>query len=230
MSVKHVGAMLLAVALGLYVFWDRKPESVVAMSQPALPISGNTQPDQTPLIHSLEQRLADLEERLLALELHEPGAVEQMTGAVDFDERLAALEVQLRRQPGYQQYTGSGQGPGPADVLSGEEAEQLRIESLEQAFDGDDNAEPASQVALENVENIFDSEELDLLEFRQIDCREHYCRLAYESYSAGTAANSIAESELILKLAEKYGNGITVHGGEHNGGSKSVYIEMGTNE
>ena len=228
MSLKYMGPLLLALALGIWFFLDRKPESVSATTHtPLFPSSTSTPPDLTPMLASLEQRLASLDSRLLALEQREEGGAEKTEGAADVLSRLEALELQLRQQPESQQSPGIVQTSVLEGGFYGIESEDTRLAELRQAFDDDDYAEPAMQVALENAESLFDSQALDELEFRQIDCRTRYCRLTYEKSSLAGAASGIAENELILLLAEKYGDGIIVHGGQDKGNSRTVYIELG---
>ena len=226
MSMKYAGILLLALALGIWVFWERKPESISATPQ-LFPSSTESGPDLTPLLVSLEQRLASFEARLLVLEQRESTDIDVPAETAGMLSRLEALESQLRRQPDSQQSTGAGEASVLEGGFYGSESEDSHLVELRQAFNDDDNAEPAMQVALENAESLFDNQALDQLEFRQIDCRAHYCRLTYENLSSGGAAVDIAENELILLLAEKYGDSIIVHGGERDGSSKTLYIELG---
>jgi hypothetical protein len=112
------------------------------------------------------------------------------------------------------------------ETESPEAANRKRLDSLREAFENDDPAEPAMQTALENAAPLFEAGELATLEFQQADCRSNYCRLVYRDQSPNSAESAIAENELSLLLAEKYGQGITIKGGEHRGNVRVIYIEF----
>ena len=213
-----------------YVAWQRSgtpPGSappVDAVPAPAIQV------DLEPALVGIENRLADLETRLRRLEgvKNPPPALAVANPDIDdLRQRLESVEAQLRRipdAPGAVKY--SSAFPSEDNTLTPEEENQARLDSLQEAFANDDNADPALQAELENAAPLFDAEAVTGFEFRQANCRANYCLLEYEDRTANGAEAVIAENELYLLLAEKYGQGITIKGGEHRGKVRVIYIEF----
>ena len=215
-----------------YVAWQRSgtppdsaPPDDVAPA-PAITV------DLEPTLVGIENRLTDLERRLRLLEGVEPPSPALAVANPDIDDlrqRLESIEAQLRRipdAPGTAQY--SSAFPLEGDTATPEEENQARLASLREAFANDDNADPALQAELENAAPLFDAEAVSGFEFRQANCRANYCLLEYEDRTANGAEAAIAENELYLLLAEKYGQGISIRGGERSGNARAIYIELPT--
>jgi hypothetical protein len=175
----------------------------------------------------LGNRLAAIESRLGALERAVAGSAQSSTETLDsgLDElvsRLEAVEVQLRRMPDDNEYGNLGFGSSGASAAQGQES---RIAGLEEAFQTDDALSSGEEAALENAASIFDRQEVSTLQFRELECSQKYCKLRYEDNSPDSATSTISENELLVLLAEKYGNDIVIHGGEMVGKSRTFFIE-----
>ena len=228
MQLKYVVLPLLAVAAVLLFAWNQKPPRVGDVVQ-AVPIAPpeNSLASMAPVQDSLEQRLTSLSERVYGLENRDAGVNDLMPAIEDLQRRLEALEVQLRKQPAYGEEArdGNDSNHGLYDLGSPDS----RISEVQLAFENDTRLGKARQLELENVAAIFDTEELNELDFTQIDCTDHYCRLIYDDYSTdGAAASIVADNELVLLLSQKYGGNVTIHAGERKGTSRTIYIELGT--
>ena len=81
--------------------------------------------------------LANLDERLLQLELREDVDAKQAAGVAELLSRVEALEVQLRREPEPQHSSYSRQLEIQDYGLSAREAESARFKDLQDAFDVD---------------------------------------------------------------------------------------------
>lgn len=229
MQLKYVGLPLVAVAAALLFAWTQKPAGVADVAQ-AVPAA---RPEKSsagvaPLPASLEQRLASLSDRIHRLESRAEGGNDLATPDIeDLRRRLEAVEAHLRQQPAYGEEASAGYDS--TQGLQSPDSPDPRISEAQLAFENDTRLGIAEQVERENVDAIFDDEALHTLEFRQIDCTDRYCRLIYDDYATqGGAASAIAENELVLLLSRKYGDNITIHGGERKGSSKTIYIELGT--
>jgi len=230
LQLKYVGLPLLAVAVVFFLTWTQKPDRTAEVTQ-AVPVAPPNLPINSPAAEpgipaSVEPHLASLSERIHLLESRGEAGNDRIIQTIEeLRQRLEAVEAQLRKQSAYVEGAGSMydsvQEPYSLD------ATDPRISEVQQAFENDTSPGVAAQVDLENVEAIFDDEALQKFEFRQIDCTARYCRLTYDDYSAGDGAASIAENELALSLSRKYGGKIVIHGGEREGRSKTIYIELG---
>ena len=221
MNPKYAWLLLVAAAMA-YALWS-------VSRDPPITAADNRYGDR-PGAATLDQRIALLEERFYALESRLAGDNDS-TGEVltDLDTRVDNLEREYAQQ-------GTTHDPSLAfdpestrtelAYTEGAEASAAIDEPVHIAFENDNIPEPALQVELENADYLFDSQKISDLAFREMDCRERYCRLDYEDHSEDSAAASLAENELFLLLTEKYGGNITVHAGQRNGYYRSLYIEL----
>ena len=229
MQLKYVGLPLVAVAAVLFFAWTQKPARVADVTQ-AVPVAPPKQSSAggAPWLASLEQRLASLSDRIDRLESRaEVGNELTMADVENLRGRLEAVELQLRQQPAYSEEASVGYESNQGSYTL--EASDPRIAAVQLAFENDTRLGMAALVERENVDAIFDNEALHQLEFRQMDCTDRYCRLIYDDLSRdGDAASAIADNELVLLLSQKYVGNITIHGGERQGTSRTIYIELGT--
>ena len=228
MSPKFLGAALIMVLAAGYVAWHRSTATPDSASPPTAALVPAKQGDLEPVLARIEHSLKELEKRLRRLETADPPSVTLASTDPDLEDlsqRLAAVEAQLRRMPDAGVLDELA-FPLESQTLSPEEQDGKRLDSLREAFETDNNAGPALRAELENAAPLFDAEEVAGLEFNRVDCRTNYCRLEYEDNSSNGADAMIAENELFLLLSEKYGQDIVIHGGERNGRSRSIYIEL----
>jgi hypothetical protein len=228
LNTKYV--WLLAAAALAYALWSVNQQPAPAIPAPVAANHGVE--ESATALFRLERRVALLEERLYALESRPTGdnaATAELLA--DLDTRVDYLEsVDTQGNSAHTRELASAAEHKRSELIyaEGRETEVAITESIQQAFDNDVTPEPALQVELENAQYLFDSQKISDLAFREMDCREHYCRLGFEDHSEDSAAAALAENELFLLLAEKYGNNITIHAGERNGSYRSVYIELET--
>lgn len=152
------------------------------------------------------------------------------------EQRLAILEERVDALEGQSQTDSGSLSPGSAikathrsSVVVNPAGPDLALRQIQKDFENDDHAANPLQRELEDVAPLFDAEEVASLTFHGVDCRANYCRLEYKDNSADQAESMIAENELSLLLSQKYGKDIVIHGGESNGRSRSLYIELHPN-
>jgi hypothetical protein len=218
----------LLVVAGLLFAWNRmlSPEQAPAV---ATPVPQEREAGLAEALSAMERRQASLDRRLEVLERNrQSGAPVTYTSPEynDLSARLEAVEIQLRRLPDDADLAGSpGNENSQGVTLYSPGESDSQVEQLEQAFEQDASVDGAEQASLENAATIFDREELSDLQFRDLVCRETYCKLSYEDHSSSAGASTIAENELFMALLEKYGDGVAIHGGEQAGRNRTFYIE-----
>jgi len=231
LQAKYLGVVGLLVLAGLLIAWNKMllPGQAPAVAEPAPQVSEAGLPDLSEVLIAMERRLASLDRRLDVLERNrQPSTPVTDTSPeyYDLSARLEALEVQLRRLPDSAYLSSSPNNEYSQEVTLYSPGESnSEVEQLEKAFEQDASVDVAEQTSLENAATIFHREELSSLHFRDLVCRENYCKLSYEDHSSNAGASTIAENELFMALLEKYGDGIVIHGGEQSGMSRSLYIE-----
>lgn len=207
------------------------------------------EPQPTGNAPGLEQavldRLTDIDRRLALLEaspgsvppihpLSNPSEIKQLIERIDNLEKRDASSMQGLEQT-YQNPTRGLLRPQTDAVAAQPAPAEIAASHFQEAGAlGADDTE-----YLEDLDSIFDQGELPNTTLSQIDCRAGYCRLEYsigksaDNYSTSSEGNgnysdsSIEENELTLKLAEKYGQGITMYKSTSPDGKKVVYIKHG---
>jgi hypothetical protein len=232
MRYKYAPIILLGAGLFFLIGWLSSP--AVMPNDPAQ--SQRTNPgiqDQllklSIAVDSLRTDQLALDQRFVDLERERKFNGGQVADLEPIVSRLEVLESKLDGTPDNSEYVDvasirmSGTSESMRRGASTEHVDRLEIRA---SYENDNDTSSDRRIDLEDAEGIFENDTLGGLEFNSMDCRERYCKLQYSDYSKDRAEAGITENELLSRLSLRYGDDITIHNGDRNGNSKSLYIEF----